>query len=246
MWSHRQGTGEIAVVIAAVWGMVSGPPTRLPCAVIMRRAARDAARLKTPRRDAEPRRRRCRCRRGGERGRCRSGRLVRRAMLHRRCVVVVAEAEGPPAEDEPKIHSSIRSSIRPRQSSSIVIGKPTVRTLSSRSTAGADRVIESSMSAPRSLRSGGAAPAGAQHAGSMAPPPPRRAGPHPAGAQENPLLLRLLTELKGHVGVNLDQLAFANRVDVVLAVRALIGNSTQAATRFGLGYQGGWSAGNKV
>ena len=52
--------------------------------------------------------------------------------------------------------------------------------------------------------------------------------------------------MKGHVGDNLDQLAFANRADVVLAVRALIGNSTQAATRFGLGYQGGWSAGNKV
>ena len=80
----------------------------------------------------------------------------------------------------------------------------------------------------------------------MAPPPPRRAGPHPAGAQENPLLLRLLTELKGHVGDNLDQPWRANRADVVLAVRALIGNSTQAATRSGLGYQGGWSAGKKV
>ena len=80
----------------------------------------------------------------------------------------------------------------------------------------------------------------------MAPPLPRRAGPHPVGAQENPLLLRLLTELKGHVGENLDQPWRANWADVVLAVRALIGNSTQAATRFGLGYQGGWSAGNKV
>jgi hypothetical protein len=56
----------------------------------------------------------------------------------------------------------------------------------------------------------------------------------------------LLTELKGHVGDNLDQLAFANRADVVLAVRALIGNSTQAATRSSLGYQGSWSAGKKV
>jgi hypothetical protein len=81
----------------------------------------------------------------------------------------------------------------------------------------------------------------------MAPPPPNRAVPHSAGAQEDQLLLRLLTELKAQVGVNLDQLSFATWADVVLAVRALIGHSTQAATRSGgLGYQGGWSADKQV
>jgi hypothetical protein len=59
--------------------------------------------------------------------------------------------------------------------------------------------------------------------------------------------VRLLTELKAQVGVNLDQLSFATWADVVLAVRALIGHSTQAATRSGgLGYQGGWSADKQV
>ena len=73
-------------------------------------------------------------------------------------------------------------------------------------------------------------------AGSMGPPPP------PAQRPEEARFLRLLEELRVHLGGNFrrSEEAGFSRPSAVTALRAMVGNSTQSDVNRGTGFRGQW------